>query len=82
MAGRGPSRRADDHLHPEYWERLDQHRFEDKVVSELKEIREDLEKLASRILLIFGGLGLLAFVIPLLVPIVRDWLDIPVQVIP
>jgi hypothetical protein len=29
-----------------------------------------------------GAAGLLAFVIPLLVPIVRDWLNIPTQVIP
>lgn len=81
MAG-GPRRRADDHLHPEYWAKDDQHRFEDRIGNELKGIREDLEKLTNRVLLIFGAIGLLAFLIPIVVPIVRDWLNVPAQVIP
>lgn len=78
----GPKRRAEDHVHPEYWAREDQHRFEDRIAEELKGMRDDLEKLASRVLIIFGGVAVLAFIIPLVVPLVRDWLNVPAQLIP
>lgn len=77
-----PQRRITDHYHPEGWSRDDQHRFEDRISGELKEIRNDLEKLASRVLMIFGGIAVLAFLIPLLVPMLRQWLDIPQVVVP
>lgn len=69
-------------MHPEYWTSEDHHRFEGRIANELEKIRGDLEKLTSRVLMIFGGVALLAFIIPLVVPIVRDWLNVPVQVIP
>lgn len=75
-------RAAEDHVHVDAWTKTDQHRFEDNVTFELREIRKDLESLTSRVLMIFGGVALLAFIIPLVVPIVRDWLSIPTQVIP
>lgn len=77
-----PQRRITDHYHPESWSRDDQHRFEDRITGELREIRTDLEKLASRVLMIFGGIAVLAFIIPLLVPLLREWLDIPQVVVP
>lgn len=77
-----PQRRITDHYHPEAWSRDDQHRFEDRITGELKEIRNDLEKLASRVLMIFGGIAVLAFIIPLIVPLLRQWLDIPQVVVP
>lgn len=76
MTGRGPIRH-DGHNHPEYWEKADQHRFEDRVSKELHEMRNDLEKLTGRVLLMFGGIAVLAFLIPLLIPLVRNWLSIP-----
>lgn len=82
MTQRPPSRRVSDHVHPDYWTREDEHRFEDRIGSELREIRSDLEKLASRVLMIFGGIAVLAFLIPLLVPMLREWLDIPQVVVP
>ena len=69
-------------MHPVYWQRDDQHRFEDRIVAELREIRLDLEKLTNRVLLILGAVGILAFIIPIVVPLVRDWLNVPTQVIP
>lgn len=77
-----PQRRITDHYHPEVWTRDDQHRFEDRISSELKEMRNDLEKLATRVLMIFGGIVVLAFIIPLLVPALREWLNIPQVVVP
>lgn len=80
----GPKRRVDDHVHPEYWTSDDHHRFEGRIAAELKEMRSefrimrsDLEKLTARVLLIFGGVALLAFIIPIFIPFVRDWLNIP-----
>lgn len=77
-----PQRRITDHYHPETWTREDQYRFEDGIKSELKEIRGDLERLATRVLMIFGGIVVLAFIIPLLVPMLREWLNIPQVVVP
>lgn len=76
MASRGPLR-DDGHNHPQYWEKTDQHRFEDRVSKELHEMRNDLEKLAGRVLLMFGGIAVLAFIIPLVIPMARNWLSIP-----
>ena len=82
MTGRGPQRRLEDHLHAEYWRVEEQHRFEDRISVELRGIRDDLERLTARVLLIFGGVALLAFLIPLFIPVIRDFLNIPTQVIP
>ena len=82
MTGGRPQRRVTDHVHPDSWQKEDQHRFEDGLREELKEIRNDLERLANRVLMIFGGIAVLAFIIPLLIPILRDWLNIPQAVVP
>jgi len=71
MAG-GPQRRASDHVHLEYWEESQQHRYEDRMASELQQIRSEVKKLADRILLLMGALGLLAFVLPIAAPFIRQ----------
>lgn len=78
----GPRRRASDHLHPEYWTEGDHYRFEDRVSKELEKLRVDVEKLSLRITLMLGGLGILAFLIPILAPFIRDWFGVPVEPIP
>ena len=71
MAG-GPQRRASDHVHLEYWEESQQHRYEDRMAAELQNIRSEVKKLADRILLLMGALGLLAFVLPIAAPFIRQ----------
>lgn len=62
-------RLPDDHFHPDAWTKGEQHRFEDRV-------SERLEKLENRITLLVGGLGVLAFLIPVMAPFLRDLLNI------
>jgi len=71
------TRRPTEHVHPDHWTRQEQYRFEDRVSRELEGIRADLEQLASRLLMVLGGIVVLAFVVPLLVPVMRDWLRLP-----
>lgn len=77
VSGGAPRRRVTDHVHPDYWTEADQHRFEDRIANELKGIREDLEKVTTRVLIMFGGLILLAFLLTFIAPFVRDWLRLP-----
>src|SRR6185503_15864074 len=37
--GGRPQRRSTDHYHPEYWEESEQHRYEDRIATELYAIR-------------------------------------------
>ena len=69
-------RRADDHLHREYWEKTDQHRFEDEVSAELRGVKQEVKKLNDRITLLLGALALVAFALPIIAPFVRAALGI------
>lgn len=77
LRGTGPRRRASDHVHPEYWEESQQHRYEDKIGAELNGIKHEVKTLSDRILLVMGGVGLLAFVLPLIAPFIRGLFGIP-----
>lgn len=73
----GPRRRAsDDHNHPEYWTAEAHHRFEDRISREINNLREDLDAIGMRITLLLGGLGIMAFLVPVLAPFFRAWLNI------
>lgn len=80
-----PRRRASDHDHHEYWLRDSQYRFEDRVANELKALREveiaglreDVEKLTARLLLLSGGIILGAFLLTIGAPFIRSWLQLP-----
>ena len=72
----GPRRRADDHVHPEYWLAEDHHRFEGGIKEELKKLREDMDAIGQRLTLILGGLAILAFLIPLISPFLRAFLNL------
>lgn len=71
MQRKAPTRRVSDHYHPDVWMRDEQHRFEDGLTEELKEMRTEMRGLGNRMLLLMGGLGLMAFILPLIAPIVR-----------
>lgn len=45
------------------WTRRDQERFEDRISTELHELRKDVQHLAFRFAWMLGGLGVLVFVI-------------------
>jgi len=68
----GPKRRVTDHVQPDYWTELEQHRFEDKLSRHLEKIEASLESLANRLTLIIGGLVLLSIALPLVAPFIRD----------
>jgi hypothetical protein len=73
-----PSRRmGEDHYHPDSWTKSEQHRFEDRVSDELRKVRADLEKLTIRLTYLLGGLAFLAFLLPLVAPLMRTVLGIP-----
>ena len=71
-----PRRRAEDHVHPEYWEQTDQHRFEDRIGSELNGIRQEVGKLRQQVTMIIGAIGILAFLLPIIAPFIRSVLQI------
>lgn len=72
-----PQRRASDHVHSEYWEEAQQHRYEDRIAGELKGIREEVGRLATRITFLMGAVAILAFLLPLIAPFIRDFLNFP-----
>lgn len=84
MTGPGaPRRRASDHhVHPEYWTEADHNRFEDRLANEIEKVRREanarmdrmsdqIDGLNRNLLLIAGGLGLLAFLLPIIAPFIR-----------
>ena len=73
---RTPQRRADVHVHPEYWQESEQHRFEDRIGSELSGIRQEVGKLRNQVTMIIGAIGILAFLLPIIAPFIRSVLQI------
>lgn len=68
----GPRRRVTDHFHQEAWTRTEQHRYEDRITDELKEIGQKLDGFGTRLTYLFGGLAVLAFILPLVAPFLRQ----------
>lgn len=73
---RTPQRRASDHVHNEYWEILDQHRFEDRIADEMKGMRQELRSLRQTVTLLMGAIGILAFMLPIIAPFIRSVLQL------
>ena len=71
-----PRRRAEDHVHTEYWEQSEQHRFEDRIGRELNGIRQEVGKLRQQVTMIIGPIGILAFLLPIIAPFIRSVLRI------
>ena len=72
-----PQRRVTDHAHPEYWEESQQHRYEDRIAAELQGIKQEVSRLATRITMLMGAVAVLAFLLPLIAPFIRDFLNFP-----
>lgn len=77
VRGSRPQRRLTDHAHDDYWEVNQQHRYEDRIASELQGIKQEVGKLSSRITMLMGAVAVLAFLLPLIAPFIRDFLNFP-----
>ncbi len=75
---RGGSRpsHGPDHYHPDTWSREDHHRYEDRIAKEIANLETSVEKLTTRVTLMIGAIGILGFVIPLLAPFIRAFLNL------
>lgn len=78
MTGQRGVRSVTDHYHPDCWTRAEQHRREDRIDGDIDEIRAELKAIGNRLTLMLGGIGLLAFVLPIIAPFVRVWLGVDV----
>ena len=65
------------HEHHEYWRRESQYRYEDRIGDELQGIKEELKSISTRITLLMGAVALFAFLIPILAPFIRAFLNVP-----
>ena len=83
-----PQRRAtDNHVHMDAWTRAEQHRFEDRMANELKDVseeiggvRDEVRSLNNRMTMLLGGLAILAFLLPIAAPFIRSLIGIPIDV--
>lgn len=71
------TQRSASHVHPDYWTRPDQHRYEDRTQAELQKLEKAVDRLTQRVTLLLGGIGLLVFVIPIISPWVRSFVGVP-----
>ena len=70
------SRTGDDHVHPDAWSKEDHNRYEDRIAKEIQNLEVTVEKLTTRVTLMIGAVGVLGFVIPLVAPFVRAFLNL------
>lgn len=73
----GPQRRVTDHVHPEYWEAADQHRFEDRISRELHGVKSEVKNLNRTMTLLLGAIAIVAFLLPIVSPFIRNVLQMP-----
>lgn len=69
--------RQPGHIHADYWSRTDQHRFEDQVKQDMKEVERAVDRLTQRVTLLMGAIGLLVFILPIAAPFIRGFLGLP-----
>lgn len=60
------------------WTLAEQHRYEDKVDKRLGDIEKQLDAIGTRLTLMIGAIGLLAFILPVVAPFIRIWLGVDV----
>lgn len=65
-----------DHLHPEYWTEVDQHRFEDRLSQELNALRGEVREAGARLTYLLGGLAVVVFLLPLVAPFIRGLFNV------
>ena len=61
----------------EFWTVAEQYRFEDRLNDQLREMQFSIDRLTARLTLLMGGVGLLAFMVPIVAPLLRSWLNLP-----
>jgi hypothetical protein len=66
--------RGPEHYHPELWTTDQQHRYEDRVVGDIKELEKAVDRLTQRVTMLMGAIGLLIFLIPIVAPFIRAFL--------
>lgn len=69
--------RGPGHYHPELWGTDQQHRYEDRIGRELKDLEQAVDKLTQRVTYLLGAIGLLVFVLPIAAPFIRSFLGMP-----
>lgn len=69
--------RLPGHIHAELWSKSDQHRFEDQINAEMKEVERAVDRLTQRVTLLMGAIGLLVFILPIAAPFIRGFLGLP-----
>jgi hypothetical protein len=71
------ARNGEDHVHPDYWKAEQHYRYEDRMHKEFENLERAVDSLKTRITLMIGGLMLVAFLLPVIAPFVRAFLNIP-----
>lgn len=69
--------RGTGHYHPELWTVDQQHRYEDRVTQEIRELEKAVNSLTNRLTLLMGGMALIIFLIPVAAPFIRGFLGLP-----
>jgi hypothetical protein len=69
--------RGPGHYHPELWNVDQQHRYEDRIGRELKDLEQAVDKLTQRVTYLLGAIGVLVFVLPIAAPFIRSFLGMP-----
>lgn len=68
--------RGTGHYHPELWTVDQQHRYEDRVTDEIRELERAVTQLTNRVTMLMGGIALAIFLIPIIAPFIRGLLGI------
>lgn len=64
------------HKHEEYWTRDEHYRFDERVARELDKLEDAVDKLTTRVTLLVGGLGVLAFLANVFAPVIRAFFQV------
>lgn len=69
--------RGTGHYHPDLWSTDQQHRYEDRISAEMKDLEKAVDKLTQRVTYLLGAIGLMVFVLPIAAPFIRGFLGLP-----
>lgn len=54
-----------------------QHRYEDRIAGDVKDLRASVDRLTQRVTMLLGAIALMVFLIPVLAPFIRGFLGLP-----
>lgn len=66
-----------EHHHPEYWTVRDHDRYENRISAELRDLRDELDVIGTRLSLMMGGIAVLAVILNLFGPVIQQWIGAP-----